>query len=296
MKKAADGNRICQIGLDTGGNRAYCLGLQSALIPQNQEAILLIRQVIIVSLVCLGGVLSTEAKPNNAEQILPNTLNCASDIFEPYVIEQQGRLMGINVQLATQAAQLVGINIKFVRVPWLRLEGLIEQQQFDCVVAYFKTPEREHYMHFTNVPIQFTSYNFFVREGRVAGSWQKSSVKGWQIGYHRGFKLPDELQQWAEQGWVHLIAIEHDEQALGMVMKQRLDALITNRDVGLYLLKKNQWQGVAVLEPALSFTPAFLVFAKTPQLAPLVPKFDKALFTLLHDGSYELLRSHYGIE
>ncbi|GAB3033104.1 substrate-binding periplasmic protein [Bowmanella dokdonensis] len=224
---------------------------------------------------------------------LPKALNCASDHFAPYVLELDGEIRGINIDLVKRAAAMLGIEMNFVLVPWKRLELDLEQKEFDCVVAYFRTREREAYMHFTQVPIQFTSYNLFVSQGRLKPGWSLEQLHGWRIAYHRGFLIPSQLTGLGAKGKIYLVPVQNDEQAMGMLHKGRIDALITNKAVGEHILRHNDWPGIEAVSPALSFTPAFLVFARTDELAPLVARFDEALFRLLYDGSYLEIKQRY---
>ena len=229
---------------------------------------------------------------------LPSRLKCASDTFEPYVIEtsQYASLQGVNVELVENAASLLGIEIEFNRVPWARLEQALKDNQVDCAVAFFLTPERAQSMNYTRVPIQFTSYNLFTHTGTLKKGWGTDQIKGWQIGYHRGFLLPQELTQLADENAIKLVALQSEEQALAMLVKHRLNALITNKDVGLYLLKKNNWHGIEVISPAFSYTPAYLVFSKKDGYEGFIPLFDEALFELMKNGRYAQIRQQYGLE
>jgi len=53
-----------------------------------------------------------------AHSALPKKLTCYSTAFEPYVIDNNGRISGIDVEIIQMAGADLGIDIEFSLMPW----------------------------------------------------------------------------------------------------------------------------------------------------------------------------------
>jgi ABC-type amino acid transport substrate-binding protein len=69
--------------------------------------------------------------------------------------------------------------------------------------------------------------------------------------------------------------------------------VLTNADVGRYLIGELGLKEVVALEPPLSTKAAFLVLRRTPELENLVERFNWALFEILRDGTYRAIQARY---
>lgn len=224
---------------------------------------------------------------------LPRKLECYSTVFEPFVIEREGRIEGVDVDIIKLVGAELGIDISFALMPWSRLEQELQQAQVQCVAAYFRTEEREKYMHFTHVPLHMTAYTLFVKSGRTAANTRFSDIRDWNIGVNRGFKTTPEFEDAIKRGRIRRIDLNSTEQGFSMLKLGRLDAVLTNYHVGKFVIK-HQFPGEFIaLRPSIRSTPAYFVFVKKPGYDKLVPLFDEALFRIMIDGRYQEVFNRY---
>ena len=222
---------------------------------------------------------------------LPQKLTCFSTAFEPYVIDNNGRISGIDVDIIKMAGADLGIDIEFSLMPWARLEIQLKAGHVDCVAAYFRTPEREAYMHFTGIPLHVTSYSLFVNAERSDTDFER--IEDWQVGINRGFKTTQEFELAEADGRVSRVDLNSTQQGFVMLNLKRIDAVLTDVHVGQYLVKLNYPGKMSTMKPSFRSTPAYFVFAKKDKFKTLIPKFDGVLMKMMIDGRYKKVFDSY---
>lgn len=220
-------------------------------------------------------------------------LVCVSTVFEPYVIEQDGKVTGIDVDVVREIGRRLNIEIDVQLKPWIRLEKDIESGEESCAFAYFQTPRREQYMDFTNVPLHITSYALFTKENPTLDYRGLSDIKGYRVGINQGFKTPAAFDEAVERNELIEFRVAEEAQSFQMLEVDRLDAVLTNSFVGAYQVKKLGLKNIEPLFPPLSSTPAYLTFSKEADLSHLVQNFNSALYEILLDGTYQDIFDRY---
>lgn len=239
-------------------------------------------------LIVLAAVFSHHADAEAA-----GILRCFSTQFEPFVIESEGEIRGIDVEIVREAGKLAGIRVEFALMPWLRLEQSLKRGEVDCVAAYFRTAEREAYMLYTGVPLHITTYSLFVHREDARQSVPVEQIKGWRVGVNRGFKTTETFEKAVSEKRITPYELNNTKQGFDMLRRGRLEAVLTNRHVGQYLTREHHPGAFVALEPSLQATPAYLVFARRPEFEALVGRFDEALMKLMTDGTYQSIFLKY---
>lgn len=223
-------------------------------------------------------------------------LVCYSDAFAPYVVAQGGDIRGIDVDTVAEAGKRVGIKVEFKILPWVRLErdiALGAESVVDCAFAYTHTSAREAYMDFTSVPVKLTELALFVRRGSFESFQGFDMLKGKSIGVRRGFKIPPALSALVDQGSIKLEEVNVDAQNFEKLKRGRLDAVLSNHEVGDETLKQLGTADIIALSPPVLVTPTYLVFNKAKKLSALAPLFDKGLRAVVADGTYRKIKAQY---
>ena len=223
-------------------------------------------------------------------------LVCYSDDFAPYVIVDGEEIRGIDVDTIAEAGKRIGIKVQFKVLPWVRLEreiALGAESAVECAFAYTLTPERQAYMDFTSVPVKLTELVLFARRGSFESFQSFDMLKGKRIGVRRGFKIPATLKALIDKGEVKLEEVNVDLQNFEKLSRGRLDAVLSNHEVGDQTLKNMAVSNVVALSPPVLVTPTYLVFNKAKNLSALVPLFDKGLKSLVADGTSRKIKARY---
>jgi len=267
-----------------------------AMIMSSGSRIMKLNFIYFVNLIIMIGLINPGISPYAKD--LPKSITCTSTAYPPFVIEEDGKLMGIDLDIVLEAGKRLGVDVDFELMPWKRIESNLKakNKKIQAVASFFKTEERDGYMFFTNVPTHITRYTLFVRKNEDIEFNHVNDLKGMIIGVNRGFKTTDEFEKAEENGIFKTEEVKTDDQNFLKLASGRIDAVLTNYHVGSYsLIKLRLDDKIKALQKPLSYTPAFLAFAKDPDLKQLVPEFDKALKQMQEDGTYYEIYQKYGV-
>ncbi|WP_374351433.1 substrate-binding periplasmic protein [Chitinimonas sp.] len=229
-----------------------------------------------------------------ADEPIRQKLTCYNDVLEPYFIRDGDRFIGLNADVMVEAAKRIGIALELREMPWKRLEEEIKRGSaslVECAFAFSRMPAREAYMEYTNVVMQKAQYVLFIRNESSYRSLD--DLNGKVIGIHRGFRLPDAVKDGAAAGRFTLEEVATDRTNFLKLAAGRIDAVMINYDVGMYLLGQMNQRGVRALQPPLAYLDNYLVFTRGKGLSNLIPMFDKAIADIQQDGTYARLRKRY---
>lgn len=221
---------------------------------------------------------------------------CYSDVFAPYVTTEGSTVRGIDVDTIAEAGRRVGIKVQFKLLPRLRLErelALGADSPVECAFAYTLTKPREAYMDFTTVPVKLTELVLFAHRDSFDAFHGFEAFKGKRIGIRRGFKIPPALATLVDQGSIKLQEVNADLQNFEKLKLGRLDAVLSNHEVGDETLRQMGATGLVALSPAVLVTPTYLVFNRAKNQTALIPLFDRGLKSAMDDGTYKKIKARY---
>lgn len=78
-----------------------------------------------------------------------------------------------------------------------------------------------------------------------------------------------------------------------MMTLNRVDAVLTDRHVGQYLVRENYPGMFVPIKPSFRSTPAYFFFSTKDQFKPLISKFDSVLMEMMVDGRYKKVFDAY---
>lgn len=233
--------------------------------------------------------------PAVAADVLPTHLVCYDDIFQPYFMQDGSKITGLNVDVLAEAGRRAGITIEFRQIPFRRLEYELshgKESTIDCGFTFSRTEAREKYMIFGEVPMQPTEYTLFVRN-EPNGIDTLDGLTGKAIGVRSGFRLPDAIIDGTKVKRWRIDEVGSDSVNFQKLALKRVDAVLTNRDVGLYTLRTLKLDGIHPLSPPLMHLDTYLVFSRKESSVGLAAAFDRALLSMMADGTFGRLRAKY---
>ncbi|MAM88166.1 MAG: hypothetical protein CME36_12760 [unclassified Hahellaceae] len=223
-------------------------------------------------------------------------LVCSSTVYQPYVIQDAQGIRGIDVDVVREIGRRLDIDIEIRLKPWTRLEKELANGKQDCVFSYFHSPEREAFAYFTGVPMHITEYTVFLKSPTEIAFDDLTFLYGRRIGVNRGFKTTDAFEAARKAGHIDIEPVTEDTQSFRMLMLGRVDGVLTNADVGRYIIGQLDIEDVVALAPPLTTQAAYLVLRRAPELEDLVERFNWALFEILRDGTYREIQGRYGLQ
>jgi polar amino acid transport system substrate-binding protein len=223
---------------------------------------------------------------------LAETLVIATSLWPPYVVEEKGKLTGIDVEVVRELCRRLAIKSDIRVYPWKRALRYMEKGEADALFAPRRTPEREKFMYYPSEPIHMEKTVLIVPKGSGITITKLDDLKNRIVGVVRGYSYDPEFDKYPH---MEKSVCDDDEQLVKMFVHKRI-SIIAGADEGSlrYLCKK---AGVEV-EVAYVFSaiPSYIAFSKkaTGERGKiLAEKFGEALRELKKSDFIPKVESKY---
>jgi len=220
------------------------------------------------------------------------------DKFEPFTWKENNQAKGIDVDILKKLCNRINIKCNILFVPWKRVIHYMKTGNMDGAFAAFKTPERETFAHYLELPFHYSKYNIFVNKNEAFPFNKIQDLYGKRLGKNRGFNLGKELDSAAKKKKLH---IEEANDASANILKlkgKRIDGYICNYHEALVVIKKMGYSGqiVPLDKPIRKSRGAFLMISKSAHIEnkeKLIQGMNRALKNMYDDGIVEKIISNY---
>jgi len=211
---------------------------------------------------------------------------CTHMGFEPYVIQKGKSLSGIDIDIMVAVLRSAKQPADIKAYTWPGLLKALETGACDAGFSLFDTEDRRTYADYIfTVPIHYSTFSIFVKKGREFTFNRVSDSFGMKIAHNRGFALTVGLEQAIADGHITRFAFDDVKEALNLLEKGKIDAVLDNDARFRYYLKKRKKFGKirSLSVPFLPHQPAFLVMSRKTTLDD-----PKAMKDLLADKLKQL--------
>jgi len=191
--------------------------------------------------------------------------------YPPLALVKDGQADGFSVELLRAALDAVERDVSFYVGPWSEIKTDLAEGKIDVLPLVGRTPEREPLYDFT-VPYLTLYGAIFVKEGNTSIR-SVEDLKSKTIVVMKGDNAEEYIRR--EQLSKHIITTTTFEEAFRLVSEGKYDAVITQKRIGMQLLKKAGIENVIPITVIKEFKQDF-TFAVTEG--------DSELLTLLNDG------------
>jgi polar amino acid transport system substrate-binding protein len=165
------------------------------------------------------------------------TVTLACNEFPPHKMRSSpDGLPGFDVEILQQAFARVGTRVTTHFMPWKRALSEVRTGNADGLCSCSRHPDRDSWLRYSDV-MGTVGIGVFVKPGlepETFKSWKNLATL--KVGVVRAYNLHQELKA---SGLVPK-AVNNDTQGVKMLLKQRLDAFVTFRDTGLYILAQEK--------------------------------------------------------
>lgn len=219
----------------------------------------------------------------------------------PYTVRaSDGRLSGIDVEIAQELMRRLGCELSFKEMPFGRGLRELESGDLDMLTSAFHRPERERYALFS-APVLQARKRLYVRRADLAG-FQARSLREWlssgaTLGVLPGVVYgPDysELQQDpALKARIHTVV---NRRSLWLMLdRQRIDGMLVDELTANHELQRLSLQQTVAAAPlVLAGEPSHTAFSKHSTDAAFVARYNAALAAMARDGSLARILARYG--
>ena len=161
------------------------------------------------------------------------------DDFPPFSFSENGVPAGIDVDIARELGERIGIEFKISLMPWKRLLAKTRKGEIDAAMSLFKTRERETFAIFTH-PIHYSTFVLFVKKGREFQYTTISDLYGKRILIEAGFSAGEAFDRAVSENKINAQEVFQPSGVFHFLVNGSYDAFVNNREVTLYRLRHKQ--------------------------------------------------------
>lgn len=206
-------------------------------------------------------------------------MDCATTHYPPCAIydPQKDEFSGRDIDILNRLEEMLNWKVRTFNLPWGRVKMEVAKNNYDCFFAMAYEAQRAEYVDYTHYPLHTTRYGVFYKASNPIV--ENKNFAGLSIGLLRGIPLaPAVLKMYGVEN-SHIVYLDSNETLLAMVKLGRVDASITNYDVGHYILAEMEGpKDIASYVIDGYLLPVYLVFKKGRQD---IKKIDQVLSTLV---------------
>lgn len=209
------------------------------------------------------------------------------------IINEQGEIGGIDIELLHLLAKEVGCRLKFVGLPFKRGLKMLEIGEIDIMVGVLKRPDREEYLHFIEPAYKESSDKaFFVLKGREGLIKNYEDLYRVRVGTELGVKY---FSQFDADKRIEKYAVKSTELGLRMLEADRIDTFILTESTGDYNIAKQDKKHIIRKANFAhrKYQPVYMVLSKQSPLAHMLDDFNQAMEKLVKTGTHETLTTRF---
>ena len=245
--------------------------------------------ILLVGLAACGTKESGEKAASGTENKQKEDFVFASSgLYPPFNYTENNKLVGFDVEIGTAIAEEIGMNPKPVTNPWQTIIAALQTDKFDAIIGSMAiTDERLKEVNFTD-PYYESGAQIFVSKDNDSIK-NADDLKGKTIGVVVSSTFEENAKEYTDD----VKTYDSDVTALqDLLVKGRLDAVITDRLVGMYAVNQNNLKIKQVGEP-IYLDQMGVAIQKDDE--ELLKKVNEALKSIQENGTYgEISEKYFG--
>lgn len=221
-------------------------------------------------------------------------LDIVTDPWPPYAYEENGKVVGTDVEITLAVLERLGVKASIRLLPWKRCLGLIKTQQADAILAASITAEREAFMYFPAEPVSTGVTVFFKDALAPDPEIDLDNKKGLKLGAMLGYKYCQSLDNSRLVKAASRVATM--EQNMNMLLLGRVDLVVASESVGSFkAMEMNISDKVSIVAGHRYCEGGnYLAFAKKEGFDALAVRFADALHEFKGSQAYRSILKKYG--
>ena len=214
----------------------------------------------------------------------------------PTSYEEDGKQVGILVDVINEAFRRAGYAVEIRLMPWARCLGEVKDGLVDGIFSVFVTSDRQQFLNYTNeVLITQVQALFVLNDSSVKFDGDLKALSDYSIGIiiqtSYGPRLDAALKGDIFQ---RIDTARNSEINMRKLLARRVDVIPSYQHVALGTAKKLGALGkIRQLYPEVEAIPSYLAFSRQRDYGKIIRAFDVALASMKKDGTYAKLFSRY---
>jgi len=239
------------------------------------------------------GLLALHANLSQAKELKVGVGNLS---YPPYYFEENGRLTGAVIEISQHVAAKLGHTLVFEQYPWPRVQFYLRNGNVDLVVLYFKTPARQEFVTYTDVPHIYDS-SYLVKKKGVAIPFDGdlAGLEAYVFGSVRGYaygRAYDNAHQLRKQ------KVGDEKQLIRILLHGRVDLAVGSKAViSAQAMAAGVLDKLVFLRPAIEIAPAYFAFSKANVDSPkLAQEFSAEIRKFVKTQKYQKILKKYSLQ
>lgn len=219
----------------------------------------------------------------------------ATQEFPPFNFTEKNKVSGAGTEIIKKICSNINIQCSFESLPWKRAQYKLQNGEADAMYVIGWNPQRDKWLYFT-IPIIETEYGFFVNSSKKFTYDEPQSLSNFTIGVYGPSNTSKTLENIQKQNPTFSIDMRpDDEPGFKKVSLSRIDAVFSNKAVGLYIIKDLGLKNItyAGTYKKLNY---YIGFSKNKVQKELVDEFNTQIQILLENKEIEKILKKYTID
>lgn len=199
--------------------------------------------------------------------------------FPPFnFFDKEDNLVGFDVDISKEIGERLGVGIEFKPTPWDTIIGGLTTKKYDVIISSVApTEERKSKVDFTESYYTTGVQIFAHPDSDIKGP---EDLEGKTVGVVTGTTFSEEAEALGASATFY----DSDLLTFQDMSNDRLDAVITDRSVGLDIVNKQEYPFVTVGDLLYEERPGITLNKNEPELKEAL---NKAIKEMKEDGTYE---------
>ncbi|WP_119679252.1 substrate-binding periplasmic protein [Indioceanicola profundi] len=220
------------------------------------------------------------------------TLRFAWSAWEPFHYRApDGTMQGLDYELVGEAARRMGCAVLWHEMPRGRAVALLKEGRMDAMAGVTLTGERLAFARFSR-PLRPGRNVLLVRKGETGrfpfSGLEQLADSHFRLGSNPASRYSPIHAELVEQGRLddNAIPVPAEENALTMLLRDRIDGFITGRLIAERMLRDGDMAGRVEIHPMhIEVSMAHVMFSRASVAPEVVAGFNRALESMAADGT-----------
>lgn len=214
-----------------------------------------------------------------------------TESYPPYEFQENGKAVGMDVELIELAAKKVDIKIRIDFIPWARCIEMMKKGSADGIFSLLHNKEREKFIYYPPTPLYVARSVLFARKKSSIKIEKIEDLKGKQVGVVYGNSYGEAFDK---ADYIKKESVADHETLMKKLIVRREELIMTTEEVGYYLSRKLGSQDVHALPLTVLKDMFYIgVSKKSPRAKILLKKLSEGLALIEKTGEAQLIRKKY---
>ncbi|WP_155324778.1 substrate-binding periplasmic protein [Desulfosarcina ovata] len=222
-------------------------------------------------------------------------------ISKPWKWKKNGEYVGPFIDVMNQVADRSGFRVALKPLPWKRALMAMEAGLVDGSFGGYKTPEREAFAVFLDMPIGWSILSIYVRAGEEFPFGKVEDLYGKEIGIVRGYTTSPEFDAAVHQKKIHIEETSNYVGLIRMLNAHRIEGIVgATSTIQAHLIDMGWADKFGRLpNPITEPKPIYICISKNskiPHREKIIARMNQAMMDMAKEAAFGKIAQKYGYD